>query len=153
MLKTAIIGAAVGAVFAGAAQAQTPPKVRDATYRGTLLCDKLPFFEKAVREAIEIKIKGDDVRYVHVVRDRAETSFELGTGKLDGETLALTGEWRGDGDSYRATYEGTFVRRSAKLTGTQSWQHAGQTYTRKCTGAVKRPFAAFLPRERADDKK
>lgn len=153
--RLAVIGAAVlgAAVLAGHARAQTASKVRDAVYRGTLVCDKLPFFEKTSREAIEIKIKGSEANYIHVVRERQEMSFEQGTGTLDGDKLTLKGGWAGEEDSYQASYTGTFVRRSAKLAGTQTWQHGGRSYTRTCSGAIKRPFVVFLPGEgKADGK-
>jgi hypothetical protein len=45
-----------------------------------------------------------------------------------------------------ATYRGTFVRRSAKFKGTQTWTGGGKTVTRACAGAIKRPLRPFLPR-------
>src|SRR5262245_59088475 len=71
-------------------------QVRDAIYRGTMVCDKLPFFETAAREAIEVKIKGTSVTYTHIVRERGEMSFEQGTGTLDGDKISLKGEWSGE---------------------------------------------------------
>jgi hypothetical protein len=146
---TFFAAAAAGAAmlaFADAAPAQTQPPVRDAIYRGTLLCGKLPFQDAAAREAIEVTISGSFARYAHVVRDQTRTSTEAGTGVVDGRHISLRGSWRDRGDSYDASYEGTFVRRSARLSGTQTWVHEGRTYTRRCSGAIKRPFAVFLPR-------
>jgi hypothetical protein len=138
---------AAGFVLPFLCVAPASAQVRDAVYRGTLVCDKLPFFEAAAREAIEVVIKGADARYIHIVRERTETSFEIGTGKLDGQNLSLKGSWIGESESYEAVYSGTFVRRSAKLTGKQIWIHEGKIYERKCEGAIKRPFAVFLPGE------
>jgi len=143
--------AALAVAVTGVASLPASAQVRDAVYRGTLVCDKLPFFETAVREAIEVTIAGGAVtRYSHVVRlrDLTEASPETGTGKLDGQAISLQGEWAGKTDSYKASYAGTFVRRSARLTGTQTWTHDGKTVTRNCTGAIKRPLRAFLPREK-----
>ena len=78
------------------AQAQVQAQVRDAVYRGTLVCDKLPFFETTSREALEVKVSGSDAKDVLIVRERKETSFEQGAGKLDGEKISLTGSWSGD---------------------------------------------------------
>jgi hypothetical protein len=126
--------------------AQSAAPVRDAVYRGTLLCGKLPFQDAAMREAIEVTIAGNSARYTHVVRDQTRTSSETGSGTIDGRKIELKGSWREWGDSYEASYQGSFVRRSARLSGTQTWSHAGRTYTRRCSGAIKRPLAAFLPR-------
>ena len=65
----------------------------------------------------------------------------------------LKGEWTGEVEKYTASYSGAFVRRSAKLAGSQTWQHEGKTFTRKCEGAIKRPFAVFLPGEGPPEEK
>ena len=137
------------AALAMPAQAQT--KVREAVYRGTLVCGKLPFIEDPVRAAIEIKIAGNAAQYSRPVRAPRRGSVagtETGTGTIDGDKISLKGEWRGELGSYSAAYGGTFVRRSARLTGTQTWMHEGKSYTRECSGVVKRPLAAFLPKDK-----
>jgi hypothetical protein len=146
-----VVALGATALVAWPAQAQTP--VRDAVYRGTLVCDKLPFFETAVREALEVKIKGRSITYTHIVRERGELSFEQGTGTLDGDKISLKGEWSGEVEKYQASYTGQFVRRWAKLTGAQTWTHDGKTHIRKCEGVIKRPFAVFLPGEGPPDEK
>ena len=120
-------------------------QIRDAVYRGTLVCGKLPFFETASREAFDITVTGTSARYAHVVRNVFEVSSETGSGTIDGQNILLTGGWRGTRDSYEARYTGTFLRRSVHLKGTQTWARDGKTYTRTCSGAIKRPFAIFLP--------
>ena len=126
-------------------------QVRDAVYRGTLICDKLPFTKAKMREAIDVTIARGKVRYSHVVRLREtpEAAAEQGTGTLEGENIALEGSWDGGARKYKASYSGTFVRRSAKLQGTQTWTEGGRTFTRACSGVVKRPFRVFLPRAAA----
>jgi hypothetical protein len=150
MMDKAALAALAVALTGAATSMPASAQVRDAVYRGTLVCDKLPFFETAVREAIEVTIGAGTVKYLHVVRlrDQTEASPETGSGKLDGQAISLQGEWAGKADSYKASYAGTFVRRSARLTGTQTWTHDGKTVTRHCTGAIKRPLRAFLPREK-----
>ena len=139
--------ACAGALFA-MASLPASAQIRDAVYRGTLVCGKLPFFEAASREAFDITVTGTSARYAHVVRDVFETSSETGSGTIDGQNILLTGGWRGKRDSYEARYTGTFVRRSVNLKGTQTWTHEGKTYTRPCSGAIKRPFAIFLPSQK-----
>jgi hypothetical protein len=48
---------------------------------------------------------------------------------------------------YTASYSGTFVRRSVKLKGMQTWVEGGKTFTRACSGVVKRPLKAFLRKD------
>ncbi len=146
MKNSAILSAAiVCAIFAAPAQAQ----VRDAPYRGTLVCGKLPFAEDPERAAIEVDLSGNTGPYhrpVHSPTRLTVAGTETGTGTVNGNKISLTGGWKSEKSSYEATYSGTFVRRSAKLTGTQIWTHEGKSYTRNCAGAIKRPFAVFLPK-------
>ena len=140
-------------VLAAATVMATPAaaEVLDATYRGTMVCDKLPFTSDKMREAIEVTIAGGAARYSHVVRLRnlaVEAAAEQGTGTIDGEKIDLQGTWKGGGREYAAKYSGSFVRRSARLKGMQTWTDGGKTITRTCAGAIKRPFKPFLPRNR-----
>lgn len=124
-------------------------QVLDATYRGTMVCDKLPFTSGQMREAIEVTVSGSAARYTHVVRLRnaaAEPTAEQGTGTINGTRIELQGGWKSGSRQYEAKYSGSFVRRSARLKGTQTWTDGGKTVTRACAGAIKRPFKPFLPR-------
>ena len=147
-------GHAIGVLVAATIAAMSAPaaaEVLDAVYRGTLVCDKLPFTSQQMREAIEVTISGGAVRYNHVVRLRnaaVEATGEQGTGTIDGQKINLQGTWKSGSRQYEAKYSGSFVRRSAKLKGTQTWTDGGKTVTRACTGAIKRPLKAFLPRHR-----
>jgi hypothetical protein len=131
------------AIAATAASAQ----VRDAVYRGTMVCDKLPFSAGKSREAIEVTIAAGAIRYTQVVRlhDTSIAAPEEGTGTLNGDALSLQGAWKGGSRQYEAKYSGVFVRRHADLKGTQTWTDGGKTVTRSCTGMIKRPFRVFLP--------
>jgi hypothetical protein len=126
-------------------------QVLDATYRGTMVCDKLPFTSGQMREAIEVTISGGAARYTHVVRLRnaaVEATAEQGAGTVNGAKIDLQGSWKSGSRQYEAKYSGSFVRRSARLKGTQTWSDGGKTVTRACAGAIKRPLKAFLPREK-----
>ena len=125
-------------------------QVRDAVYRGTMVCDKLPFTVGNGREAIEVTISGNAVRYIHAVRlhGAAAPTSETGTGTLNGNDISLQGSWNGGSRQYEAKYSGTFVRRHASLKGVQTWNDGGKTIGRACSGSIKRPLRVFLPRER-----
>ena len=138
---------ATGALLTMPATAQ----VRDADYRGTLVCGKLAFTQDT-RAAITVKIKGNEGAYerpVHIAAKSRVVGKESGTAKVDGDKITITGGWKGDNSSYDATYSGTFVRRSAQLTGTQNWTHDGKSHPRTCSGVIKRPLAAFLPKQKS----
>ncbi|MFZ0028007.1 MAG: hypothetical protein WCF75_15050 [Pseudolabrys sp.] len=135
------------AAIAGAA-APACPQVRDALYRGTMVCDKLPFTAGKSREAIEVTIAGGSVRYSRVVRLRgiASSPREEGSGSLSGQNISLLGSWKSGNRQYEAKYAGTFVRRRADLKGTQTWNDGGKTINRDCSGTIKRPLR--MPREK-----
>jgi len=143
-LTSICLAAVAGALWAGPAGAQ----VRDADYRGTLVCGKLPFVQDPKRAAIVVQIANNEGTYERPLSIGKFTGKEIGKAKVEGDKITITGAWKGDNSSYEATYGGTFVRRSAQLTGKQSWTHEGKSYTRNCSGAIKRPLAAFLPKQK-----
>lgn len=124
-------------------------QVRDAVYRGTMVCDKFPFTVGNGREAVEVTIVGGAARYIHAVRvhGAAAPTSETGTGALNGNSISLQGSWKSGNRQYEAKYGGTFVRRHASLKGTQVWSDGGKTISRTCSGSIKRPLKPFLPRE------
>ena len=149
MIRTAVIAtAAIGVVaLGGTASAQ----VRDATYRGTLVCGNVPFIRSFARSAIEVSIAGNSAKYTHavIISGKGVVGTETGTGTVDDSKINLKGSWKDDKYEYSATYSGSFVRRSAKLAGVQTWTVGSKTYTRDCTGAIKRPLAVFLRKKKA----
>jgi hypothetical protein len=150
MVRTARAACVVLAAVLAMAVTSAAAQVRDAVYRGTFVCDKLPFSAGKGREAIEVTIAGSTVSYTHVVRlrDAAEPVLEQGKGTLNGQDIELKGSWKSGNRQYDAKYSGSFVRRHADLKGTQTWTDGGKTITRNCTGTVKRPFRVFLPGEK-----
>src|SRR5689334_1725048 len=90
-----LIGAAAIVFAATSAMAQ----IRDAVYRGTLVCDKLPFAPGKGREAIEVTITGSSAQYTHIVRlhGSVEAERERGTGTISGQDISLHGAWKGGG--------------------------------------------------------
>jgi hypothetical protein len=146
-VQQAVLASVMTATMASPVGAQ----VLDATYHGTMVCDKLPFTSDQMREAIEVTITGGAARYSHVVRLSkvgVEATTEQGTGMIDGQKINLLGTWKGGNRTYEAKYNGTFVRRSARLKGTQTWTDGSSTIVRACAGAIKRPLKPFLPREK-----
>jgi hypothetical protein len=147
-MRRQLLGLSVAAFAIAGAPALA--QVRDAVYRGTMVCDKLPCTVGNDREAITVTIAGSAVRYTHSVRLHGAPALtsETGTGRLGGSDISLEGSWKSGNREYQAKYSGTFVRRHASLKGTQTWNDSGKTIIRTCSGSIKRPFRAFLPRER-----
>jgi hypothetical protein len=147
MARNGYAAGLLGAALFAIASTPVSAEVRDAVYRGTLVCDKLPFSAGKGREAFEVTIAGGKVTYTHIVRlyDAAEATPEKGAGALNGDNISLQGSWKGGSRQYEAKYNGSFVRRHAELKGTQTWNDGGKTITRACSGTIKRPFKIFLP--------
>ena len=148
MARTGHVTAILAAAMIAAMSAPAAAEVLDAVYRGTLVCDRMPFTSGKMREAIAVTIAGGAAKYSHVVRlhnAAVESVAEQGAGTLSGQNIDLQGSWKGGAREYQAKYSGTFVRRSAKLKGTQTWAEGGKTMTRACSGAIKRPLKPFLP--------
>ena len=98
-------GLAIGVLAAAmVATAGTPAaaEVLDAVYRGTLVCDKLPFTDTKMREAIQVTISAGAARYTHIVRlrDTAEAVAEQGNGTVNGQNISLQGSWSGGNRQY-----------------------------------------------------
>lgn len=146
-MRTGCIGLIAAAIVSAATSANA--QIRDAVYRGTMICDKLPFTAGKSREAIEVTIVGGAVRYVRIVRLRGIGSLprEEGGGTLSGQNISLQGSWKSGSRQYEAKYAGSFVRRHADLKGTQTWNDGGKTLTRDCSGTIKRPLRIFLTRD------
>jgi hypothetical protein len=151
MARTGHATGILAAMMIAAMSAPATAEVLDAEYRGTLVCDKMPFTDAKMREAIAVTIAGGAAKYSHVVRLRdgaVESVAEQGTGTLSGQNIDLQGSWKGGTREYQAKYSGTFVRRHAKLKGTQTWSEGGKAMSRACSGAIKRPLKPFLPRKK-----
>ena len=150
MVRSGYAVGLVGVALAEITSAPVSAEVRDAVYRGTMVCDKLPFSAGKGREAIEVTIAGGKASYTHIVRlyAAAEAVPEQGTGTLNGDNISLQGSWKAGSRQYEAKYSGTFVRRHASLKGVQTWNDGGKTIGRACSGSIKRPLRVFLPRER-----
>jgi hypothetical protein len=100
-------GHAIGVLVAATIAAMSAPaaaEVLDAVYRGTLVCDKLPFTRMQMREAIDVTISGGVARYNHVVRlrDRASEVLEKGAGVVKGQNIDLQESWKDDTRQYEA---------------------------------------------------
>ena len=149
-MRTGVETSVFAAMIAVMTNVGVSAQVRDAVYRGTMVCEKLPFTVGNGREAIEVTVRAGSVHYKHAVRlhGTAAPTVEQGTGALNNDSISLQGSWTGGNRHYDAKYRGTFVRRHAHLEGTQTWNDGGKTITRTCSGLIKRPFRVFLPRER-----
>ena len=149
MIRAGIAIGVLATAISGVVGTPAAAQVLDAVYRGTLVCDRLAFTGAKEREAIEVTIAGGAAHYTHVVRlnpTAVEAAPEKGDGTVTGQNISLKGSWSGGNRKYEASYTGSFVRRTARLNGSQTWTDGGKTITRACSGAIKRPLKPFMPR-------
>ncbi len=88
-MRTGCFGLIAAVIVSAPAQAQ----VRDAVYRGTMVCDKLPFTAGKSREAIEVTIAGGAVRSLvsYAFAVLASLPREEGSGTLSGQNYQPAG--------------------------------------------------------------
>ena len=139
------LAAVAGAMLAAPAQAQ----VRDAEYRGRVR-EGLPFAQDPGRAAITIKLAGGEGTYerpVHMPVRNKIIGQETGKVKVDGDKIAITGGWKGEKSSTRrATAEPSSA--AVPNSPPAKLDPRGQKLYANCSGATKRPLAAFLPKQR-----
>ena len=136
-----------------AMSAPAAAEVLDAVYRGTLVCDKLPFTRMprcARPSTVTIVGRRGALQSCRAAARQGvrESVWSRAPASLNGQNIDLQGSWKDGTRQYEAKYSGTFVRRSAQLKGTQTWTEGGKTMTRACSGAIKRPLKPFLPRNK-----
>ena len=107
----------LGLLAVALAIAGTPAsaQVRDAVYRGTMVCDKFPFSVGNGREAIEVTITGGAVRYTHAVRLACTAAPTLGE-RLPGRSTATASICKGHGRAATANTRQNTAGRSSGVT-------------------------------------
>lgn len=81
MVRTRDAIGVLAAVFVAIVSTPVSAQIRDAVYRGTMVCDNLPFSAGKDREAIEVTITAGAVRYTHVVRLHDTAEGDTGAGR------------------------------------------------------------------------
>lgn len=133
-------GLAVAAIMLAPAGAAA--EVAAGTYSGTLNCAKLPFTKGPQRAALKIQVSGGQASYTRSVgnEDNSITvGSESGSGTIAADgSVTLSGSWRGQRNSFSATYAGKIGASGGKLSGRQNWSYNGQSYTRPCSITLAR---------------
>jgi hypothetical protein len=108
--------------FVPVAQAQS----FDGTFRGTLVCEKMPATADMLSAPLDINIRGSNVQFARPLFNLDGTRVirsELGTGTIDAQgKLHLTSNWYRFGVTFDADYSGTLTKTSGTFSGTQSWR-------------------------------
>jgi len=136
LLACAVVAAVSPALAAG-------PTGYDGRYSGSIECDALPGQEPLRNEQFPLEFKDGqaqyqrDVRQANAITPIGVTAYGKGTVSPAGD-VSLTETADGKGWGFKATYQGRFDGKTAKLSGAQQWQMpvTGSPYTRPCTIAL-----------------
>jgi hypothetical protein len=129
--------AAVMLQFVPVARAQS----FDGTFRGTLVCEKLPATADMLSAPLDMNIRGSNVQFARPLFNLTGTRVigsELGSGTIDAQgKLHLTSNWYRFGVTFDADYSGALTKTGGTFTGIQSWRDGrNNSGKRNCAAAV-----------------
>ena len=112
----------------------------DGTFRGTLVCEKMPATADMLTAPLDISIRGSSVQFARPLFNLDSTRVvgsELRTGTIDAEgKLHLTSNWYRFGVSFETDYNGSVTKTGGTFSGTQTWRdNRNNSGKRNCTAA------------------
>jgi hypothetical protein len=112
----------------------------DGTFRGTLVCEKMPAAADMLSAPLDMNIRGSNVQFARPLFNLAGTRVvgsELGSGTIDPQgKLHLTSNWYRFGVTFEADYSGMLTKTSGTFSGIQSWRDGrNNSGKRNCTAA------------------
>jgi len=113
----------------------------DGTFRGSLVCEKMPATADMLSVPLDMNIRGNNVQFgrrlVNLDGTRVIGS-ELGTGTIDPQgNLHLKSNWYRFGVTFDADYSGALTKTGGTFSGTQSWRDGkNNSGKRACTAAL-----------------
>ena len=115
-----------------------PAQSFDGTFRGTLVCEKMPAAADMLTAPLDTTIRGSNVQFARPLFNLTGTRVvgsELGSGTIDAQgTLHLTSNWHRFGVAFDSDYSGTLTKTSGTFSGTQSWRdEKNNSGKRNCT--------------------
>jgi hypothetical protein len=112
----------------------------DGTFRGTLVCEKMPAAADMLGARLDMNIRGSNVQFARPLFNLTGARVigsELGSGTIDAQgKLHLTSTWHRFGVTFEADYSGALTKTSGTFSGTQSWRDGrNNSGKRNCTAA------------------
>jgi hypothetical protein len=96
------------------------------TYRGMMVCEKVPGAADILHVPLDLAVRGDTVQFARPLFNLQGTRVlgsELGAGSIDAAgKVHATSEWHFRGITIHGDYSGTLTSSGGTLTGTQSWR-------------------------------
>ena len=113
----------------------------DGTFRGSLVCEKMPATADMLSVPLDMNIRGNNVQFARPLFNLDGTRVigsELGTGTIDAQgNLHLKSNWYRFGVTVDADYSGALTKTGGTFSGTQSWRDGkNNSGKRACTAAL-----------------
>jgi len=113
----------------------------DGTFRGSLVCEKMPATADMLSAPLDMNIRGSNVQFARPLFNLDGTRVigsELGTGTIDPQgNLHLKSNWYRFGVTFDADYSGALTKTGGTFSGTQSWRDGkNNSGKRACTAAL-----------------
>ena len=113
----------------------------DGTFRGSLVCEKMPATADMLSVPLDMNIRGNNVQFARPLFNLDGTRVigsELGTGTIDPlGNLHLKSNWYRFGVTVDADYSGALTKTGGTFSGTQSWRDGkNNSGKRACTAAL-----------------
>ena len=113
----------------------------DGTFRGSLVCEKMPATADMLSAPLDMNIRGSNVQFARPLFNLDGTRVigsELGTGTIDPQgNLHLKSNWYRFGVTVDADYSGALTKTGGTFSGTQSWRDGkNNSGKRACTAAL-----------------
>jgi hypothetical protein len=113
----------------------------DGTFRGSLVCEKMPATADMLSAPLDMNIRGSNVQFARPLFNLDGTRVigsELGTGTIDPlGNLHLKSNWYRFGVTFDADYSGALTKTGGTFSGTQSWRDGkNNSGKRACTAAL-----------------
>jgi hypothetical protein len=113
----------------------------DGTFRGSLVCEKMPATADMLSAPLDMNIRGSNVQFARPLFNLDGTRVigsQLGTGNIDPQgNLHLKSNWYRFGVTFDADYSGALTKTGGTFSGTQSWRDGkNNSGKRACTAAL-----------------
>ena len=113
----------------------------EGTFRGTLVCEKMPASPDILHAPLDVSIRGSNVQFARPIfnwNGSRVVGSELGTGTVDAEgKLHLTSGWLIGGMTFQSDYSGALTKTSGTFSGIQSWRDGrNNSGKRNCAAAL-----------------
>jgi|SRR6516162_6692554 hypothetical protein len=113
----------------------------EGTFRGTLVCEKMPASPDILHAPLDMSVRGSNVQFARPIYNwngSQVVGSELGSGTIDADgKVHLTSTWYIGGMTFQSDYSGALTKTSGTFSGIQSWRDGRNNVGRRnCAAAL-----------------